>query len=113
MIAKTHTSRIAPSALICLVAACARAHTPAPAPSAAYDVIIENGRIVDGTGAGWFYGDVALRGDRIARIAPRGVLRGASARDRIDASGLVVAPGFIDIQGQSGGDFLFGDGRDI
>jgi dihydroorotase/N-acyl-D-amino-acid deacylase len=36
-------------------------------------VIISNGRVVDGTGAAWFYGDIAIRQDRIARIAPRGV----------------------------------------
>jgi dihydroorotase/N-acyl-D-amino-acid deacylase len=79
----------------------------------AYDLIIENGRVVDGTGAAWFFGDVALRGDRIARITRRGVLHNAAARERIDAAGLVVAPGFIDIQGQSGGLFLTGDGRDV
>jgi N-acyl-D-amino-acid deacylase len=92
------------------LAACAPAAPPgAPAPGV-YDVIIENGRVVDGTGAAWFYGDIAVRGDRIARIAPRGMLRGASARERIDASGLVVAPGFIDIQSHSTGAFMAGDG---
>jgi N-acyl-D-amino-acid deacylase len=77
-----------------------------------FDVVILNGRVVDGTGAAWFYGDVAIRGDRIARVAPRGVLREAPARERIDASGLVVAPGFVDIQSHSRGAFLGdGDGR--
>ncbi len=79
----------------------------------AYDVIIENGRIVDGTGAAWHYGDVGIRGDRIVAMTPRGMLAQAQATQRIDATGLVVAPGFIDIQGQSGGAFLFGDGRDV
>ena len=83
------------------------------AGSSAYDVIIENGRVVDGTGNAWFYGDVALRGDRIAKIVRRGQLSHATARRRIDAKGMVVAPGFIDIQGQSGELFLSGDGRDV
>lgn len=79
----------------------------------AYDVVILNGRVVDGTGNSWFYGDVAIRGDRIARITPAGLLRGAPARERIEARGLVVAPGFIDIQSHSRGAFLTGDGRVI
>ncbi|HVT40231.1 MAG TPA: D-aminoacylase [Gemmatimonadaceae bacterium] len=84
----------------------------APPPGAgAYDLVIENGRIVDGSGAPWFYGDIALRGDRIVAITPRGGTRGATVRERIDASGMVVAPGFIDLQGQSGGALLRGDGR--
>ena len=86
---------------------------PAPlAPMAGpYDVVIEGGRVVDGTGGGWFYGDVALRGDRIARVTPAGGLRHVTARERLDARGLVVAPGFIDIQGQSQSALLAGDGR--
>lgn len=82
------------------------------APSAApYDVVIRNGRIVDGSGNAWFWGDLAVRGDRIARIAPRGMLAGAPAARSIDAGGLVVAPGFIDIQAQSYENFMTGDGR--
>jgi N-acyl-D-amino-acid deacylase len=86
---------------------------PAADTSGLYDVVIENGRVVDGTGAAWFDGDVALRGDRIARVTQHGVLHDAPARQHINATGLVVAPGFIDIQGQSGGLFLAGDGRDV
>src|SRR6185437_2676349 len=83
---------------------------PEPGP---YDVVITGGKLVDGSGNAWFYGDVAIKGDHIARIAPRGALDVRGARSHIDATGLVVAPGFIDIQGQSGGSFLLGDGRDV
>ncbi len=76
-----------------------------------YDVIISGGRIIDGTGNAWFYGDLAIRGDRIARITPPGMLRNATAKQTIDAKGMVVSPGFIDIQGQSRGPLLDGDGR--
>ena len=100
--------------------ACRTAAQPAPgaggrpgrAPAAApYDLVIAGGRIVDGTGSAWFLGDLAVSGDRIARIAPAGLLAAAPARRRIDARGLVVAPGFIDIQSHSREDFLTGDGR--
>src|SRR3954466_15239068 len=62
-----------------------------------YDVVIANGRIVDGTGAPWFRGDVGIVGERITAI---GALGDATARTRIDATDLVVAPGFIDLLGQ-------------
>src|SRR3954467_13243744 len=61
---------------------------------AAFDLVIRNGRIIDGTGSPWYRGDVAVRGDTIARIAPR---IDAPAARVIDAAGKVVAPGFIDI----------------
>ena len=64
----------------------------------AYDLIIMNGRIVDGTGNPWFYGDVAIRGDRIVKVGRTGPSR---ATRRIDARGMIVAPGFIDMLGQS------------
>jgi dihydroorotase/N-acyl-D-amino-acid deacylase len=65
---------------------------------AAYDVVIAGGRVVDGTGAPWFRADVGIRGDRIAAI---GDLSHARAARRIDAKGRLVAPGFIDMLGQS------------
>ncbi len=71
---------------------------PLQAQVEAYDLIIMNGRIVDGTGNPWFYGDVAIRGDRIVKVGHVGPGR---AVRRIDASGMVVAPGFIDMLGQS------------
>jgi N-acyl-D-amino-acid deacylase len=89
--------------------------SPAPgvaAPGGAFDVIISGGRIVDGTGNASFPADVGIRGDRIAAITPPGLLAQAAARERIDATGMVVSPGFIDIQSHSRGSFLGGgDGR--
>ena len=95
-----------------LLAGCTRAASTAPAPSAGpYDVVIENGRLVDGTGNPWMYGDVGIRGDRIVAITPRGALHDAIARQRVDARGHVVAPGFIDIQNHSWDAVLWRDGR--
>lgn len=76
-----------------------------------YDVVIANGKIVDGTGNPWFYGDVGIRGDRIATITRSGGLDSVQATARIDARGRVVAPGFIDIQSHSWNPLLFADGR--
>ncbi len=64
----------------------------------AFDLIFAGGRVVDGTGAPWFRADVGVRGDRIAAVGDLGKAR---ARRRIDASKLVIAPGFIDMLGQS------------
>lgn len=65
---------------------------------AAFDIIIRNGRIVDGSGRPSFRGDIAIDGDRIVYI---GNLRDARALRVIDARGQIVAPGFIDMLGQS------------
>lgn len=98
--------------VLLVLAACAPAAPGTPAPeSGSFDLLIENGRVVDGTGSAWFYGDIAVRGDRIVRVEPPGMLRDARAAERIDARGMVVAPGFIDIQSHSRGPFLAGDGR--
>jgi dihydroorotase/N-acyl-D-amino-acid deacylase len=92
-------------------AACGRQpSTGAPRPQAEFDLVLENGHVVDGTGAAWFLGDVAIVGDRIARVGAAGSLRRFAAKQRLDVHGLVVAPGFIDIQ--SGTNFL-GDGRSV
>jgi dihydroorotase/N-acyl-D-amino-acid deacylase len=63
-----------------------------------YDVIFAGGRVIDGTGAPWFRADVGIIGDRIAAV---GDLSKARVGRRIDASNLVIAPGFIDMMGQS------------
>lgn len=81
--------------------------------SGPFDVLIVNGRVVDGTGNPWYYADVGIRGDRIAAVALPHALDGARVTRRIDASGLVVTPGFIDMQGQSAEAFVNGDGRAI
>ena len=67
-------------------------------PDIDYDLLIRNGLVVDGTGRSAYKGDLAIKGDRIVRI---GNLKSATAKRVIDARGLVVAPGFIDMLGQS------------
>jgi N-acyl-D-amino-acid deacylase len=74
------------------------ARQDAGAAGESYDVIIRGGHILDGTGNPWYAGDVGIRGDKIAAI---GKLEGASAKQTIDATGQIVAPGFIDMLGQS------------
>jgi len=76
----------------------------------AYDVLIRGGKVIDGSGNPWFYGDVALEGDKVATVAPRGRIDPANAGEVIDATGHVVCPGFIDIQSHSIMP-LFADGR--
>jgi N-acyl-D-amino-acid deacylase len=80
-------------------------------PNAKYDVVITGGRVVDGTGNPWFIGDVGIVGDRIVQVTPAGALSRANAKTRIDAKGMVVAPGFIDMMGGSYDEFLLGSGR--
>src|SRR5205823_941664 len=63
-----------------------------------YDLILKNGWIVDGSGNPRYKGDLAVRGDRLAAV---GFLGGAQARKTLDVAGLAVAPGFIDMMGQS------------
>lgn len=68
------------------------------ASAAQYDLLIKNGRIIDGSGRPGYTADLVVKGDRIVRI---GKLKNAKATRVIDARGLVVAPGFIDMLGQS------------
>ncbi|HEY2361047.1 MAG TPA: D-aminoacylase [Candidatus Angelobacter sp.] len=71
---------------------------PIHASDAPYELIIRNGHIIDGTGSPWYSGDIGIRNGRIAAI---GFLGPAAAKRSIDAHGMVVAPGFIDMLGQS------------
>jgi N-acyl-D-amino-acid deacylase len=79
--------------LFVLVVALSAAELSPTAQTAPYDLLIRNARIVDGTGNPWYRGDLGVRGDTIAGIAPR--LEGQAARV-IDAGGRVLSPGFID-----------------
>ena len=76
----------------------ALALTAQPPSAPPYDIVITNGHVIDGTGSPWYAADIGIRGGRIAAI---GKLTDAPATQRIDARGHVVAPGFIDMLGQS------------
>jgi dihydroorotase/N-acyl-D-amino-acid deacylase len=70
----------------------------AQSSTAAFDLVITNGHIIDGTGSPWYSGDVGIRDGKIAAI---GNLAAAPRKRTVDAAGKVVAPGFIDMLGQS------------
>jgi dihydroorotase/N-acyl-D-amino-acid deacylase len=74
--------------VLLLVASSLCAQTPR------FDVLITGAKIIDGSGTPWFYGDIGIHGDTITAVGP---LSNATAATRIDARGLVVAPGFVDI----------------
>lgn len=82
-------------AALLLLSSCATAPKQMP-----LDLRITNGRILDGTGAPWFRGDIGIRGDRIVAI---GSLAGTASTATIDARDQIVSPGFIDLLGQSQG----------
>jgi dihydroorotase/N-acyl-D-amino-acid deacylase len=105
-----------PLILCFALAACTHAATtatPSTAYPSSYETVISGGKIVDGAGNAWIYGDIGIAGGRIARITPPGMLGRAQAQRRIDARGLVVAPGVIDIQAHSEEELLYGDSRVI
>ena len=108
---KSITSKVVRIWPLLVAAACAPATAPGPptAPAPVHDVLIRGGRVLDGTGSPWFRADIAVQGDRIAAV---GLLPGAIARDTVDATGLIVAPGFIDMLGHSHY-MLLQDGRAI
>ncbi len=97
--------RIATSGALALTlllgsAAWSGAGEPGSAPEP-YDLALVGARVVDGTGNPWRYAEVAIRGDRIAAVVPAGGLDLTLAREVLDLTGLVLAPGFIDLNGQS------------
>ncbi|MGA8109078.1 MAG: D-aminoacylase [Acidobacteriaceae bacterium] len=84
--------------VLCVLVLASTAGLRAQVAAQPYDIVIVNGHIVDGTGSPWYSGDVGIRNGRIAAI---GNLSAAPRRRTIDAHGQVVAPGFIDMLGQS------------
>jgi dihydroorotase/N-acyl-D-amino-acid deacylase len=86
------------SLLVCVSLFTAACLLPAQSTNTAYDLIITNGHIIDGTGSPWYSGDLGIRDGKIVAI---GNLSAAPRKRTIDAAGKVVAPGFIDMLGQS------------
>ena len=84
--------------LLILLASSRLVMAQTPAQTTDFDLVITNGHIIDGTGSPWYSGDVGIRDGRIAAI---GNLAAAPRKRTIDAAGKVVAPGFIDLLGQS------------
>ena len=93
--------------LLLTVIACAGCASPSAAPQPAFDVVIRGGTVYDGTGSPGRRADVAITGDRIATV---GDLGSASGRTTIDATGLAVAPGFINMLSWAT-ESLLADGR--
>src|SRR5882724_9541569 len=89
---------VAGQALGEIAAAAYDANLEASGGAGDYDLIIRNGHIIDGTGNPWYAADVGVSGDRVATI---GDLHEAHAKREIDATGRIVAPGFVDMLGQS------------
>jgi dihydroorotase/N-acyl-D-amino-acid deacylase len=85
-------------AAFALVLAFSSSQVQAQTSASAFDIIITGGHIIDGTGSPWYSGDVGIRGGKVVAI---GNLSTASRKRTIDAAGKVVAPGFIDMLGQS------------
>lgn len=84
--------------LLCATITLGATDAPAQAPPPAYDIVIRNGRVLDGAGNPWIRADVGVRSGRIVHI---GMIEGSGRRE-IDATGLYVSPGFIDMMDQSG-----------
>jgi N-acyl-D-amino-acid deacylase len=91
-------TRISVSLMLTAMLLMSLVQNPTTASAPQYDLLIRNGIVVDGSGKPRYRADVAIKDDRIVRI---GKLRNASATREIDATGMVVTPGFIDMLGQS------------
>ena len=101
LIMRRHFLQIAVALLMTVLSPAARTQSasgPAPASEDKFDIVIINGHIIDGTGSPWYSADLGIRSGRIAAI---GNLQNAPRKQTIDAQGKVVAPGFIDMLGQS------------
>src|SRR3954468_12945311 len=83
---------------ITFLLACVAASAQPPMEAAGPDIVIHGGRIIDGTGNPWYVGDIAITDGRIVAM---GKIPGGIAKRVIEANGMVVAPGFIDMLGQS------------
>src|SRR4030081_59735 len=95
----SNTSRILANSLIVeLLFLFCVSNSLAQVPNAAFDLVITNGHIIDGSGSPWYSGDIGIRGGKIAAI---GNLSATMRTRTIDAKNKVVAPGFIDMLGQS------------
>src|SRR5437773_5940106 len=92
-------------ALLALLATTAPASQPTTrqAIDPNHELLIRHGKILDGAGNDWFYGDILIRGDRIVSV---GTATSHAGADEIDASELIVAPGFIDVHTHADGDVL-------
>jgi N-acyl-D-aspartate/D-glutamate deacylase len=93
-------ARIAGLVLLAMVCGAAGARTRATQPEARFDLLIRNGHVYDGMGNPWILADVGITGDRIQAV---GRLGDASAAKTIDATGLALTPGFIDVHSHAGG----------
>jgi N-acyl-D-amino-acid deacylase len=91
-------AKLTSCALVLMIVFAAACQSPAQSTTAAYDLVITNGHIIDGTGSPWYSGDLGIRDGKVAAI---GNLTATSRKRTIDAAGKVVAPGFIDMLGQS------------
>lgn len=80
--------------------------------NASIDILIQGAKIVDGTGNPWFYGDLAIAGERVVEITAPGQISPETVREVVDATGMVVCPGFIDILSHSHVPLMY-DPRDL
>ena len=88
------TARYASAFLLAIALAALMEPAPIRSQTPAFDLVVRGGRVVDGTGSPWFVADVGIKGDAIVAVGPRLDATGARV---VDAQGMVVAPGFVDV----------------